>query len=97
MRSESETTGFSSGWMSGWIESDGVLSSFHFNVFRISVQIRASYALPRKPLEFQRFSHFWVLGFDWKWFDKFSYARRHKALKLQHYILGASQITDLRV
>ena len=26
-----------SGWMSGWMESDGVLSSFHFNVFRVSV------------------------------------------------------------
>ena len=28
------------------MESDGVLSSFHFNVFRISLKIRASYAPP---------------------------------------------------
>ena len=26
-----------SGWMSGWMKRDGVLSSFHFNVFRNSV------------------------------------------------------------
>ena len=26
-----------SDWMSGWMKRDGVLSSFHFNVFRISV------------------------------------------------------------
>ena len=26
-----------SDWMSGWMKRDGVLSSFHFNVFRNSV------------------------------------------------------------
>ena len=29
-----------SDWMSGWMESDGVLSSFHFNVFSDSLRIR---------------------------------------------------------
>ena len=28
-----------SGWMSGWMEKDGVLSSFHFNVFSNSLRI----------------------------------------------------------
>ena len=37
-----------SGWMSGWMEKDGVLSSFHFNVFSNSLRIRSPYAPPLK-------------------------------------------------
>ena len=42
--------------MGGWMESDGVLSSFHFNVFSNSLRIRSPYAPPHSsdPLEFQR-------------------------------------------
>ena len=35
-----------SGWMSGWMQEDGVLSSFHFNVFSNSLRIRSPYAPP---------------------------------------------------
>ena len=37
------------------------------------------------PWNSKGFRFFWVIGFDRKWFDKSSYARRHKALRLQHY------------
>ena len=43
-----------SDWMSGWMESDGVLSSFHFNVFSDNFQIRSPYAPPLDPLKNQR-------------------------------------------
>ncbi len=43
------------GWMSGWMEKDGVLSSFQFQHFRNNLQIRSSYAPLLKPLEIQRF------------------------------------------
>ena len=49
--------------MSGWMKKDGVLSSFHFNVFSDSLQIRSPYAPPLKPLIFQRFFKFL------KWLD----------------------------
>ena len=38
--------------MSGWMEKDGVLSSFHFNVFSNSLRIRSPYAPPPDPLNF---------------------------------------------
>ena len=51
-----------SDWMSGWMESDGVLSSFHFNVFSNSLQIRSPYAPPEyrgiESLQFQRLQAF---------------------------------------
>jgi hypothetical protein len=40
--------------MSGWMESDGVLSSFHFNVFSDSLRIQSPYAPPPDPLKNQR-------------------------------------------
>ena len=43
-----------SGWMSGWMEKDGVLSSFHFNVFSNSLRIRSPYAPPSGTLKLQR-------------------------------------------
>jgi hypothetical protein len=55
--------------MSGWMKRDGVLSSFHFNMFSDSLQIRSPYAPPFKPLKFQRFFKFlkWLdlVGCDW--------------------------------
>ena len=55
------------------------------NGFSPRAGIRASYAPPSKPLEFQGFSRFfWAIGFGWM------ETRTHdtpKALKLQHYIL----------
>jgi hypothetical protein len=41
-------------WIFGWMEKDGVLSPFHFNVFSISLRIRSPYAPPPDPLIFQR-------------------------------------------
>ena len=51
--------------MSGWMKRDGVLSSFHFNVFSDNMQIRSPYAPPPDPLKINGSTLLAVVRCDW--------------------------------
>ena len=77
--------------MSGWMKEDGVLSSFRFNVFSDSLQIRSPYAPPFKPLRSQRLFYSGIGVFSRKKLQTSS--GEYFGLRDHHLIVNVSSVT----